>query len=106
MKSIGSKFFNRYKVKNHRVKSRKSDDVINYRAALYVESLNLEFSVVRKTVSAINRPPFGWFEWDFGLNTTVRTGNLVHFPGAATAASETTTAITASGHPGKNFLCH
>src|SRR5665647_3979410 len=35
-----------------------------------------------------------WFERNFGLNTTVRTGYFGHFPGAAVAASETTTTAT------------
>jgi hypothetical protein len=44
-----------------------------------------------KTVPAVNRPSFCWFERNFGLYTAVRTGYFSHFSGAAVAASETTT---------------
>jgi hypothetical protein len=57
--------------------------------------LNLEFPVVRKTLSTVNWPSFSWFERNFGLNTAVRTGYFSHFPGAAVAASETTTTTVA-----------
>ena len=46
-----------------------------------------ELPMVRKTVPAVNRPSFGWFERDFGLNTTVRTNYFSHFSGAAAATS-------------------
>jgi hypothetical protein len=53
--------------------------------------LSLKLPVVRKTFSAVNRPSFSWLERNFGLNTAVRTGYFGHFPGAAVAASETST---------------
>ena len=59
-----------------------------------MRNLNLELPVVRKAVSTVNRPSFGWFERDFCLDTAVRTGNLVHFSGTAVATSETTTTAT------------
>lgn len=52
----------------------------------------LKLSVFRKAIPAINRPPFGRLEWNLSLNPAVRTDNLVHFSGAAVAASETTAA--------------
>jgi hypothetical protein len=54
-----------------------------------LRNLNLEFSVFRQAISAVNRPSLCRFERNFSLNTAVRTDNLVHFPGAAVAASET-----------------
>lgn len=53
--------------------------------------LSLELPVVRKAISAVNRPSFCWLERNLGLNTAVRTCNLMHFPRTAITASETTT---------------
>jgi hypothetical protein len=87
--------FSLNKVKN-RIKSRVSDDVINYRATLTLRISNLELPVIRKAISAVNRPSFSWFERNFRLNTAVRTGDLVHFSGTAAAASKTTTPVAVS----------
>jgi hypothetical protein len=54
-------------------------------------TLSSELPVVRKALSAVNRPAFCWLERNLGLNTAVRTGNFSHFSGAAVAASETPT---------------
>jgi hypothetical protein len=77
------------------IKKCSSVAVISYRTTPCIEKFkNLEFPVVWEAIPAVNRPSFCWFERNFGLNTAVRTYNLVHFSGAAVAASETTATTT------------